>query len=315
MTAFNGSKYISKQLNSFAVQTRIPDEVIVCDDMSSDDTYRILESYARFAPFKMVVFRNDINVGYTKNFEKAISLCSGDLIFLSDQDDVWYKEKISRIIEIKNSNPDVDVIICDAMYTDENLESAGITVLEKVLKFSGRKYDHIAGACTAITKEFRDFILPFPQSDYPAHDVYIHRWAKLLNTKIIVKDVLQAWRIHGNNNSRSEMNNAGTILNYELYKKYKDIDSSKAYIVKAREFRKMKSLAIERRKLLYSISQAVNTRQVDNEINNVIKANIRRSQLCKKNKFNRIKLILIMIINRQYKYFQGIKSIAKDIFR
>ena len=91
MTAFNGAKYINEQLNSFASQTRLPDEVVVCDDISSDDTFEILDNFARSAPFKMIVVRNNKNLGYTKNFEKALSLCSGDLIFLSDQDDIWYR--------------------------------------------------------------------------------------------------------------------------------------------------------------------------------------------------------------------------------
>jgi glycosyltransferase involved in cell wall biosynthesis len=315
MTAFNGAKHISEQLTSFASQTRIPDEVVVCDDMSSDDTLKILHMFSRDAPFKLIIHSNDINLGYTRNFEKALSLCSGDLVFLSDQDDFWYSNKISRIIEIKNRNPSVDVIICDAMYTDGTLKPSGITVLEKVLRFSGRKHDHIAGACTAITKEFRDFILPFPESNCPAHDVYIHRWAKLLNIKMVVNDVLQVWRIHENNNSRSEMNNARAIINLELYRKYKDIDSSIGYLIKAREFKEMQSLAIERKTSLCLISPSINVCQVNNEISNIIKANVDRSRLSKENRFNRIKLIFIMMICGQYKYFQGIRSVVKDILR
>jgi glycosyltransferase involved in cell wall biosynthesis len=315
MTAFNGSKYIKEQLHSFAIQTRLPDEVVVCDDLSSDDTFEILDNFSRTAPFKMILVRNEKNLGYSKNFEKALTLCSGDLIFLSDQDDIWYEEKIARMIEINNSIPINGLIICDAIYTDEKLKSKGVTVLEKVLKFSGRANDHIAGACTAITKNFRDFILPFPEVNCPAHDVYIHRWANLLNTKIILKEVLQVWRIHDKNNSRSEMNTANNIKNLSLYKKYKDIDSSIAYQIKASQFQLMHDVALERVSLLEKISGKNNLNQIQREIKNIINANLYRSNLCTTNPLNRIKIILVMICTGKYKYFQGIRSIAKDLLR
>ena len=68
MAAFNGSKYITEQLNSFAAQTRLPDEVVVCDDLSSDNTFEILDIFSRTAPFKMILVR--------KNFQAS---CVGSI--------------------------------------------------------------------------------------------------------------------------------------------------------------------------------------------------------------------------------------------
>jgi glycosyltransferase involved in cell wall biosynthesis len=315
MTAFNGASYIIDQLNSFASQTRLPDEVVVCDDCSSDATAEILEIFSSALPFPMIVVRNELNLGYIKNFEKAISLCTGDLIFLSDQDDVWYKDKIERMLTIKNSRPNINVLICDAMYADKNLNSAGITVLQKVLMFSGRKNDHIAGACTAMTKEFRDFLLPFPENNLPAHDVYIHRWANLLDCKFVVTEVLQKWRIHDNNNSVSEMNNLDTISNIELYRKYKKLDSSLAYSKKATELHQMDLMVSTRKDSLLSLVSQLNKQQIRVKIGYAIDANVRRMQICQASRVNRIWLIVLMAVRGQYKYFQGTRSAVKDILR
>ena len=315
MAAFNGAKYLVEQLNSFAHQTRLPDEVVVCDDCSTDTTAEILKVFACTSPFPITVVRNPANLGYTRNFEKAISLCTGDLIFLSDQDDVWYKDKIEKVLTTKNENPHVNVLICDAMYADEDLISDGVTVLQKVLKFSGRKNDHIAGACTAITKEFRDFLLPFPESNCPAHDVYIHRWANLLENRIVVPYVLQKWRIHHENNSVSEMNTLEKISNIELYKKYKNLDSSLAYSKKASELRQMDQIVAAKDDALLRLTSKLNRQQISCKIGKAVAANISRVQICHTGRHKRVWLIILMVAKGQYKYFQGLKSAAKDFLR
>ncbi len=99
LATYNGSKYLKEQLDSFALLTRLPDEAVVCDDLSSYETINILENYAISAPIEMKIVDNDKNIGNTRNFEKALSLCSGDLIVLSDHDDVWNKNQISKISE------------------------------------------------------------------------------------------------------------------------------------------------------------------------------------------------------------------------
>jgi len=313
LATYNGAKYLTEQLESFAFQTRLPDELIVCDDLSGDKSIEILSSFADSSPFPVRIVRNEQNLGITRNFEKALSLCVGDLIFLSDQDDVWDKEKLSIVSAISEMHPDSNVIINDAMYTDENLVPAGLTVLQKVLTFSGRKMDHIAGCSTAITRTFRDFILPFPKSDCPAYDVYIHRWANLLDTKVVIPDVLQSWRIHGENNSDSEMNNANAISKAMLYKKYKNVNVSAEYLQKASEFRAMDKLILERDGELSLLRVGQNTKALRSEIERVIDAHEGRARLLEANWFQRQVTITSMLFKGHYRYFQGIKSFAKDL--
>ena len=93
MTTYNGEKYLQEQLDSFLGQNRLPDELVVCDDGSQDRTMAILESFSSRAPFPVRIYRNSAKLGYSKNFEKAGSLCTGDIIAFSDEDDVWDAQK------------------------------------------------------------------------------------------------------------------------------------------------------------------------------------------------------------------------------
>ena len=105
MCTYNGEKYLHQQLASIAQQTRLPEEMVVCDDCSSDSTPEIIEEFARTVPFPVRFFRNPQNLGSTKNFEKAIGLCTGDMIALCDQDDIWMPEKLARQAEMMERDP------------------------------------------------------------------------------------------------------------------------------------------------------------------------------------------------------------------
>lgn len=97
LCTYNGEKYIKEQLDSILNQTKKVDEIIVCDDCSSDKTVEILNHYSSTNPGLFKIYINEQNLRSVKNFEKAITLCTGDIIFLSDQDDFWVNEKSGRI--------------------------------------------------------------------------------------------------------------------------------------------------------------------------------------------------------------------------
>ena len=102
MTTYNGQSFLEKQLNSILSQTIKVDEIIVCDDGSTDATHKILSKYESTGVLKFQV--NDSNLGFVRNFEKALSLCTGEYIFLSDQDDIWYPNKVEVLIKSLNGN-------------------------------------------------------------------------------------------------------------------------------------------------------------------------------------------------------------------
>lgn len=94
LCTYNGESFLQQQLDSILQQELSVDEIVICDDGSTDRTISIIESYKqRYHYPTFILEQNKKNKGVRKNFEYAISLCSGDIIFLSDQDDVWQCEK------------------------------------------------------------------------------------------------------------------------------------------------------------------------------------------------------------------------------
>jgi len=105
MCTYNGQRFLHQQLQSLLDQTVRPDELVVCDDGSSDDSLMVVEAFAVSAPFFVRVIRNSQNLGYIRNFEQAISRCTGDLVFLCDQDDVWDRRKIETLRDVFVTEP------------------------------------------------------------------------------------------------------------------------------------------------------------------------------------------------------------------
>src|SRR5713101_1538304 len=97
MCTYYGARFLQEQLESIAAQTRLPDELVVCDDRSADGSVEIVRNFAKSAPFPVQLEINETNLGAIKNFEKAIGLCEGETIALADQDDIWKPQKLSRL--------------------------------------------------------------------------------------------------------------------------------------------------------------------------------------------------------------------------
>lgn len=100
MATYNGKKYIREQLESIFNQTCLPDEIIIADDCSSDETLDIVNEFKTQKNIKINSYSNPQNLGYIRNFKTAISKAKGDYIFLCDQDDIWENNKIEKTITI-----------------------------------------------------------------------------------------------------------------------------------------------------------------------------------------------------------------------
>lgn len=181
MAVYNGERFIGEQLESFCRQTRLPDELVVSDDGSTDRSVEIVRAFARHAPFLVRLLSNKTNVGCSKNFERAITACTGDLIFISDWDDVWHPRKLSIMEGIFRESPNVGVAVCDWQSVDENLRPLGSSqqpIFVRKLKrnrwcsrdalASGKGFNHWlppAGCCSAFRATLKPLILPFPDSE------------------------------------------------------------------------------------------------------------------------------------------------------
>ena len=187
LATYNGQKYLQEQLHSLSRQRRLPDELIVTDDGSSDSTFEILEAFAAESPFPTRIFRNSHNMGFRNNFDHVLSLCTGDVIFLCDQDDVWLPGRIEYVHGLFEEDRGAFCVMNDAYICDENLEHDGSTIFSNGLD--------VVGSCTAIRRPFLDIVLPVPL-EAESHDAWIRELAVGLGIRRLTPVVLQLWRRH-----------------------------------------------------------------------------------------------------------------------
>ena len=201
MAAFNGEKYIREQLESFGTQTVPPNEVVISDDDSSDKTVEIIEAFKARAKFEVNLLQNEDRIGYIANFANAISQCTGDIIFISDQDDVWFPEKIQKVCKILEEHTEVHCIVNDMELTDGSLKPWGVTrfTFARRMGAAGAAGEMIAGCGTAITRQWRNFTLPFPLE--MSYDAWIGQLAQRLGVLHLSEERLQYYRRHEANTS------------------------------------------------------------------------------------------------------------------
>lgn len=210
LCTYNGAAHLVQQLESILGQTRVPDELVVCDDLSSDNTTAIVKDFAVKASFPVRLYSNTENIGSTKNFEKAITLCSGNIIVLSDQDDVWYPEKLMRIETVFLNSPRVGAVVTDAEMVDERLNHLEYSLWGS-LKFSRfqqkrvtkgeafevlLKHNFATGITMAFRAEFKNFILPIPANW--VHDGWIGLLIAAMADLAIIPELLNKYRQHTN---------------------------------------------------------------------------------------------------------------------
>lgn len=210
MCTYNGSAFLPEQLASIAAQARLPDEIVICDDGSTDSTPQIVEEFASSVSFPVRWVRNEVNLGSTKNFEKVIGLCTGDLIALSDQDDIWLPEKLARQGEMFERDPELGGVFSDADLVDHKSQSLGkrlwasilFTRAEQSQLSRGRglsvllKKNVVTGATCMVRANQRTLFMPIP--DMWIHDGWI-AWMMTLFSKLrLIEDPLIWYRIHAN---------------------------------------------------------------------------------------------------------------------
>ncbi len=208
MTTYNGEKYIEQQLRSILNQTKQVDEIIICDDGSTDRTADIILS---FNDRKIKFIRNQENLGYIENFYKAISLTTGDYIFLADQDDIWMPDKVAIILEhmlkmgtsavctnfyLIDGNGD-RIEDCDSFSMDPFMRNFNGNVASlSTFRFS---FGNVAQGCTyCFTRVVKDAYLKIHNKEV-IHDLQIMIIASCIGEVHLLNKKLIEYRIHGNN--------------------------------------------------------------------------------------------------------------------
>ncbi|KQT31102.1 hypothetical protein ASG22_18890 [Chryseobacterium sp. Leaf405] len=211
LCTYNGEKFLRQQLDSILNQTVKVDEIVVCDDRSKDQTQKILSEYKIQFPDIFKIHINEKNLRSVKNFEKAISLCTGDIIFLSDQDDIWEKSKVIIFLSYFDKHPNVNAICSNGIAIDEDgspLNNLTIWDVPKLLQDQDIKIDYFnliafieniaTGAGIAFRNTIRKEILPIPLKDGFHHDEWIALLTSYEQSFIMINEKLFQYRIHAN---------------------------------------------------------------------------------------------------------------------
>ena len=196
LCTYNGEAYIREQLDSIVNQSYSPLELIAVDDCSTDNTLHILQEYAAKYPF-IKVFVNPENLGYIRNFEKALQLCSGDFIALSDQDDIWDLKKIEKQVHAIGNNL---LVYHDSEFIDQNGNSLNRKMSDLMNLYRGDQpeaflfFNCISGHSVLMKKELRDELLPFPNAYF--HDWWMGYVATNLGSIDFINETLVKYRQH-----------------------------------------------------------------------------------------------------------------------
>lgn len=211
MCTYNGDSFLSEQLASIVSQSLPPTELVVCDDGSSDGTWEILQAFQQEAPFPVHLRRNEETLGYAQNFGRAIALCTGAFIALSDQDDVWMPEKLRRLASDLSDRPDVGLVCSDAEVVDSDLRPTGQSLMQaigltpreraQIVRATGLDVllhrNYAMGASMMLRAECRNDVLPIPRTW--EHDWWTALIVSLRSRVQLIDDRLLQYRQHGGN--------------------------------------------------------------------------------------------------------------------
>lgn len=320
LCTYNGEQFLKEQLDSIKSQTCLPDEIVICDDVSTDKTVAIIKDFASRSLCPVYLYINDKNLGSTKNFEKAINLCKGDIIFLADQDDIWHEDKIEKIREIFVKSPEIDAVFTDAIVVDQNLRLISSS-LWREFNFDQKKRNTIinqdafqlllegnvvTGATMAFRGKYKHHVLPFPDNftgQFRLHDGWIMLIISAAGKISMISEPLISYRQHEKNQIGLKYNNHQENLinkwkNAHRYRRTKIKEACENYKKLQEHLNKMPFISSDKNQLVLD----------------KIKHLTARSSL-PVNIAHRLKVILHEIKHqRYYRFSNGWYSIIRDIF-
>jgi len=226
MATYNGEKYLCEQIDSILAQDYQDFELIVCDDCSKDATWEILQKYAA-KDNRIHIYQNKENAGLVKNFERAISLCKGDYVALSDQDDIWHPDHLDVLFTNIGDNIacSADAILLENGVLTEKLSTRNkvnykqIDTQDKILKRILYGGNPTQGAAMLMNSNKLNEILPLPSVTF--HDVWIALCACIHNRLLIVDKPVLQYRRHENTLTKHEKHSQWYFIRHLNLNKYK----------------------------------------------------------------------------------------------
>lgn len=213
LCTFNGAPWLPELLASLSAQRLLPDELVVQDDGSTDGTLAILEAFRETAPFPVSIEVNPVRLGSTSNFERALERTTGAFVALADQDDIWYPEKLERLIGVLLEDPILTLTFSDADLIDPSGEPMGRRlwgqrrirhrlVTQQIVAGSQFAQRALTTGCTMVGRRRAvEAALPFPESlNDPIAPMRHDRWMSLVAAAVgtvrSMPEPLLAFRVH-----------------------------------------------------------------------------------------------------------------------
>lgn len=209
LCTYNGARFLREQLVSIASQTLQPMEIVVCDDGSTDGTIGVIKDFAATAGMNVRIYQNERNLGSTKNFEKVVSLCAGEFIALSDQDDQWKPNKL-EVLTGALCRSGAGAAFSDAELMDgDSHQIPGTLWIENRFRGLRSELNHsrsgavsellkrnvVTGATVVFRESLRKILLPFPTEW--VHDGWLAWMCVLYSSLIAIPECLMRYRVHG----------------------------------------------------------------------------------------------------------------------
>ena len=204
MTAYQGMPYIGVQLESILLQLREDDELVISDNGSTDGTLEYLQAQA-IKDARIQIFTFADARGVIPNLQNALMHCRGEIIFLSDQDDIWKAGKLDRISELFESDKELLAVQGDAELIDSNgnvtdksffeLRKCGPGVIKNFTKNTWQ------GCSMAFRRSLLTIVLPFPKT-IPMHDMWIGILAELTGKVRFLPEIFISYRRHDDNQTK-----------------------------------------------------------------------------------------------------------------
>jgi len=201
MAVRNGANFIKEQIGSILPQLGDTDEFVIVDDASQDNTIAMIES---FRDERIRIVRHERNRGVVQSFGRALAEARGEIIFLTDHDDIWRADKVSKFLAAFKSDPELTVMMSDLVIID----AAGNVISGP--KFGSRKFHRgllrtllkngYQGSAMAFRRSILAYCLPFPK-DIPIHDVWIGLVNRFVGEAGFIPEPLLLYRRHGKNDS------------------------------------------------------------------------------------------------------------------
>lgn len=310
MTSYNSARFLEQQLRSFAEQTRLPDELVISDDGSTDETGAITERFARSAPFPVRFLHDHPKLGVQMNFERAVRAATGDLLFMSDHDDIWFPEKLAVVEAAFAADAGALTIVNDQVIADAECRPTGRTVLENARRLGYGDAALGTGACTALRREILPVLLPFPGDAVP-YDHWTNSLPLLLGVRRVIERPLQLYRRHGDNVTASLLADAGA--NTLSLVTARTGDRRQAYRRQIAGLDLQRERLEDRREALAALGLAEASERAVSELRAQRDDTEARLRAISRPRVARPFLVARHLAAGRYRRFQGWRSAAKDI--